>query len=224
MGITKKELGKITLITIFLLFSGFLLYKEEYWTFLGIFVLIVVVAKIEDVVQITLNTKDGLDVKFEKVIEEKIKENIIENEEEPTKEKIKDFERVEDKALEYIHKKIGGELKRKIHFAMAETIISPTINPKITGASVFTPDATIKKGEDLFFIEVKNLTGNKTAQEISHSGSMMLKFYLDKFKPYAQGTNLKGVLVLATPLNITLKDLNIPHTENMEIELFKYER
>ena len=110
-----KKLGKITVGIVFVIFAVILFLKEQYGYSLLPIALLLILLKLDELTDFAFSVKDGLSAKFG-VSEEKIEENIKENNEATTPENFFRFKRMEQGILAELQKKYGGEIKTLIHF------------------------------------------------------------------------------------------------------------
>lgn len=155
--------------------------------------------------------KDGVKAIYEKVQEEKIKKDIRENKEPTTRERIKFFRDIENKIMKNVHKKLGGELKRQIHYVYEDKPEKPEF--------IFIPDGTIKVDNKLIFIEIKHIIHPELAKNIINNGIKQLQLILDRFKPMA-GADLEAKLIITSSVNLNIRDINAP--DNIDLEIFRY--
>lgn len=142
--------------------------------------------------------------KNDSITKEKISNDIKENKQIPVNKKLIYYAHLEERIMKRLHKKIGGEIKHKIHF-----VYGFPEKPEFK----YTPDGVIRKGKDIFFIEIKHVIDKKLTQKIIESGIQTLKMVLDKFRPsLAPGGEIKAYLVIASPY-----DLRSDYTINKNI-------
>lgn len=140
-----------------------------------------------------------------KIVRAKIEDDVNENKKTLSDKKFVLFAEQEEKILEQLHKKIGGELKRKIHF-----VYGHPERPEFR----YTPDGVIRKGNDIIFIEIKRLIDKRFAEDIIGNGIKTLKMILEKFGPSSDPKGkIKALLVIVSPYDLgsgyTLEGQNI---------------
>lgn len=199
-------------IVVFVVFAFYFTYARQYLVaFLTLFLIFVLIAP-ESLKRLKLSVgKDGVEAIYEKVQEEKIKKDIQDNKEPTTRERIKFFRDIENKIMKDVHKKLGGELKRQIHYVYGDKPEKPEF--------IFVPDGTIKVDNKLIFIEIKHIIHPKLAKNIINNGIKQLQLVLDRFKPMA-GADLEAKLIIASRVDLNIRDINAP--DNINIEIFSY--
>ncbi len=206
---STKKLGKAILVIIFIIFGFLFLTKGQYWYSFFSLLLVVILIRIEDLTKMILNKGDfKLELAFEKDLKKKIENEIQDNKEEITQDKIKFYKDLETTIIEKIHKKLGGELKIGIKFVYG-TLEKPEF--------VFIPDAVIRTKDEMVFIEIKHIIRPEFAKKIIETGIRNLKLILEKFKPSA-GTKLKAKLIVASTTKLDIS--NIVVSDNIDIEFF----
>lgn len=215
--ITKENI--IFLIFIILVFVG--VYFKVFWFSVSVLVLILVLLKLSDVTKIVMNIK-GFIFDFDRNKKEKIKGEIEENEEKPTKKKIEEYIEVENNIIKKIHERIGGNLRTKVRYILGEKYIVPTIPKHITGSSVYTPDAVIEKDKTLYFVEVKKINSNHLVNGIVSTGISLLEYYMKEFLNSFGDLDVKGILAIAIPKDLKIDDIEMKGSENIDIEIIKY--
>ncbi len=141
---TVKKLIEIVVGVVFTLFGVAFFAKGQYWQSLISVSLLIILLK-DNLKKFILGPNTGLEAEFE-ISEDKIKKDIEENKEPINKKNLADFKEVEDRILKDVLDKIGGTMKRKIHF-----MYGMPDKPEF----MFTPDATIQTDDKLIFIEIK---------------------------------------------------------------------
>jgi len=203
----------IILIAVFVVFASYFMYARQYPMVLFVLFLIFVLIAPKDLKRVKLSVgKDGVVVIYEKAQEEKIKEDIQENEEPTTRERIKFFKDIENKIIKDVHKKLGGELKREINYVYGDKPEKPEF--------IFTPDATIKVDNKLIFVEIKHIIHPRLAKNIINNGIKQLQLILDRFKPMA-GADLEAKLIITSSVNLNIRDINAPDNINIEFLVTK---
>ncbi len=161
----------------------------------------------------SVGLKDGVEAIYEKAQqEEKIKKDIQENKEPITRERIKFFRDIENKIIKDAHRKLGGELKREIHYVYGDKPEKPEF--------MFTPDGTIKVDNKLIFIEIKHIIHPELAKNIINNGIKELQLILDRFKPMA-GADLEAKLIIASSVDLNIRGINAPDNINIEFLVTK---
>lgn len=156
-----------------------------------------------EIAQLAQKTCESLTKELQK--KEKIKSNIEENKVVPTNKKIIFYSQLEGEILEQLQKEIGGVLKSQIHF-----VYGLPEKPEF----IYTPDGIIRKGEDLFFIEIKHIIDKNLSNNIIENGIQTLKMVLEKFQQSsAPRGKIMALLVIVSSHNLgsnyTLEGLNI---------------
>lgn len=129
-----------------------------------------------------------------KIVRAKIEDDANENKKTLPEKKFVLFAEQEEKILEQLHKQLGGELKRKIHF-----VYGHPERPEFQ----YTPDGVIRKGNDLIFIEIKHLIDKRFAESIIDSGIKTLKTIVEKFGPSSDPKGkIKALLVIVSPYDL----------------------
>lgn len=139
------------------------------------------------------------------IMRAKIKDDISENKKTLSSKKFILYKELEEKILDQVHKKIGGEMKRQIHF-----VYGYPDRPEFQ----YTPDGVIRKGNDIIFIEIKHLINSRFKENVIGSGLQTLRMILGKFSKHSDPKGkLKALLVIVSPHNLgpgyTLKGQNI---------------
>ena len=177
-----KNLIKIILGAVFILFASFLFYKTEYGY--GTFLLfgLLVLFKIDELTNLALNLKNGqFNANFqnsnEKTIEEKVKKldkEISENKLPITKNNYILFQNIESKILAEQQKKYNAELKTLVHFMYGQPD-----KPKF----MYTPDGSLQTDNALYFFEIKYILKPEFAENIVKQTTEYLKTIYDTFSP-----------------------------------------
>lgn len=129
-----------------------------------------------------------------KIVRAKIEDDVNESKKTLSDKKFVFFAEQEEKILERLHKEIGGELKRKIHF-----VYGYPERPEFR----YTPDGVIRKGNDLIFIEIKHLIDKRFAESVISNGIKTLKIILEKFGPSLDPSGkIKALLVIVSPYDL----------------------
>jgi len=209
-SITKKL--AVFVLIVFIIFAFYFVWVKQYLVaFLTLFLIFVLVAP-EGLKYLKLKiSRDGVEAIYEKAQEEKIKENIQENKESITQERIRHFKDIENKIIKDVHKRLGGELKKQIHFVYGDRPEKPEFT--------FTPDGIIKVDDKLIFIEIKHIIHPRLAKNIIDNGIKQLQLVLGRFKPMA-GADLEAKLIIASNTDLDIKNINTPN--NISIEVFRY--
>jgi len=194
---------------IILVFTIAFFIVDQYWISFLCLALLYLLPKHDSLKKFSLK-KDGIETEYQ-VPEEKIKENIKENKEKITRNKITHFKQVEKRVLSSVFKNIGGEIKERIHYMYTYSDHSPRF--------MYTPDATVKKGDEIIFIEIKYITNPKLTKIIAGKAIDQLEFVLDKFGPSTGKESLRAKLILASENNLDIKSIKTPG--NIEVEFFK---
>jgi len=201
--------SKIILGAVFLAFAAFMAIKGEYlYATILVFGLIAVV-RIDQLADFLINLKDGtLGIKFN-LPEEKIKENIEENNEPVNRKSLIHFQEIESKILALQQKKYGGDLKTLVHF-----IYGSPDKPEF----MYTPDGSLKTNEAIYFFEIKYVLKPEFAKSIVEKAMRNLKTVYDKLFPSA-GKKIVIKLILASGYDIDIKQFNAP--KGIELEFVK---
>ena len=203
-----KKLGEIAIKIILLVFSIAFFYESQYaFSFLSL-CLFFLSLRLDNITEFVDSIKDGFKAKYQ-IPEEKIRQDIKENEEPVNKKTLINFKQIEEMVLRNIHKKIGGLMKRQIHFVYGNP-------PNFEFA--YTPDAVIQTDKELVFVEIKYVSKHEFTNKIIRDGIEQLKTVLEKFEPSA-GKKLVTELVLASNFEIDVKKYEIP--EGMKLEFYK---
>jgi len=165
--------------------------------------------RLSELKRLSVNQNRGIEAEFERISEEKIKEDIKENNEEVTRDRIIFYKDIERKIIQKVHERIGGELKCGIHF-----VYGAPDKPEF----IFTPDGVIKLKNEMIFIEIKHIIHPELAEKIIVRSLGYLRTILKTFEPSA-GTNLKAKLILASSFDIDVSRFVIPN--NIDIEIFR---
>lgn len=193
---------------IFLFFAvAFFATKQYLFSFLSLLPLLIVL-RIDDLKKLIINPNSGLEAEFE-IPYKKIKQDIEENYEKPNKKTFESFKQVEEEVIKHIQKKIGGEMKRTIHY-----VYGMPNKPEF----VYTPDGTIQTEKELIFIEVKYILKPEYAKRIINNALQYLAIVLGKFGPSA-GKKLVIKLIVASRNELDLSSINTP--QGIDLEFFK---
>lgn len=182
-----KKLGKIAMGLIFVIFAVGFFIKGQYWESFWLTFSLIILSRLEEIKKFTLSPKKGLSVEF-KIPEEKIKLDIKENKKLINKRNFIVFKEIEEKALQHIHSKIGGSMKRQIHYVFGKP-------PNFEFA--YTPDATIQTNNNLIFIEIKYISKPEYVDQILNNTTNQLKKVIKNLGP-SSGKKLIAKLVLAS--------------------------
>ncbi|TRZ78503.1 hypothetical protein D4R87_00420 [bacterium] len=204
-----KKFSEIIVGIIFIYSAIFLFYKAEYGWGVLLLLSLLILLKLDVITEFAFNPRDGFQAKFQPSIE-KIKEDIKENKEEVTQNKIQHYKDLEIKFLKKLHKKLGGMLTGKLNF-----IYGYPDKPEFR----FQPDATIQVDETIIFIEVKHVLHKRLANHIIEDGLKQLQTVLEKFQPSSPDKKLKAMLMILSPLNIDKSNYFVP--KNIEIDIYK---
>ena len=213
--LTIKDTILIAVLVVFIIFAAYFMYARQYpIVFLVLFLIFVLIAP-KNLKRLKLSVgKDRIEAIYEKAQqEEKIKKDIQENREPTTRERIKFFRDIENKIIKDVHKKLGGELKREIHYVYGDKPEKPEF--------IFTPDGTIKVDNKLIFIEIKHIIHPELAKNIINNGIKQLQLILDRFKPMA-GADLEAKLIIASSVDLNIRGINAP--DNIKIEFLVTKR
>jgi len=203
-------------IFVVLVFVG--VYFKIFLLSFGVLILILVLLKIDYLTKIVMNRK-GFVFDFDKNKEEKIKSEIEENKERPTKERIEEYMEIESSIIKKLHRNIGGKLNTKVKYILGERCVVPIIPKRITGSSIYTPDAVIEKDKILYFVEVKKIYDNYLINGIVGTGFALLKYYIKEFKNNFGDFDIRGILVLAISKDLEIKDEDIEMKSDKDIEI-----
>jgi len=193
---------------VFIIFATALFIKEMYgYAVLLLFGLLVIV-KLDELTDFTLNLKGGFTAKF-KITEEKIEEDIKENNQNPTRQKFIRFQNIESKILAEQQKKYGNEMKTLIHFAYG----TPD-NPEF----IYTPDGSLQTDDTLYFFEIKYIIDPRLAKNIIERAT---KYLETVYKAFASSTEKTLImkLIVASGKDIDLDVFAVP--EGIEMEFIK---
>ncbi len=206
-----KKIDKIAkfVVGVIIVFSAVAFFiRDQYWlAFLSVGLLIVLL-KLDNLKKLGFNSKSGFGAEFQ-IPEENIKRDIEENNELITRETFANFKKVEEKVLNDIRMKLGGEMKRQIHF-----IYGMPDRPEFT----YTPDAVIQTKTELIFLEIKYILKPELTEKIVVNTTQYLKTVLEKFSPSA-GKKLVIKLILTSSYNIDYKRFKSP--KGIELEFYK---
>lgn len=208
MPYPTKKLGEIVVGIILVLFTIAFFITRQYWFSFLLLVLLILLLKLDSLKKFILNPKSGLEAEFQ-IPEENIKKDIEENNEPVTKENFSHFRQVEEQVLSDIQKKIGGEMKRQIHF-----MYGMPDRPEFR----YTPDGVIKLGDEITFIEIKYILKQEFLGKIVDNAINYLKEVLAKLGPAAKN-KLKIRLVLISNFDIDPKQFDLP--DCIEINTYK---
>lgn len=205
--LTKKT-EEITIKIIFLIFTIAFFYKSQYnLSFLSL-CLFFLSLKLDTLTEFVISIKDGLRARYQ-IPDEKIKQDIRDNKKPVNRKNFLNFKKIEERVLQDVQKKVGGSMKRQIHFVYGRP-------PNIEFA--YTPDAVIQTDDKLIFIEIKYVSDLRFAENIIRQAAEKLKMVLEKFTPSA-GKKLGVKLILASNFDIDIKKYSLP--EGVELELYK---
>lgn len=185
----------------------FFIVKQYLYSFLSLCLLLILL-KLEDLKKLIFNPNSGLQAEFN-IPDEKIKRDIQENEERVTKKTFASFKQTEERIIEDVYRKLGGEMKKTIHF-----VYGMPDKPEF----VYTPDATVQTEKELIFLEVKYILKPEFANKILTSTIQYLKTVLEKFSPSA-GKKLVIKLILASSYELNLSSVNVP--KGIDLEFYK---
>ena len=211
-SISPKELleglksGKVVIGVIIAIFAVGFFAVEEYWISFITIALLFLLLKLEDLKKLVLG-KEGLEAEFA-IPEKNIKQDIEENKEEATQDRLVEFRKVEERVLFDVHQEIGGEMKQQLHF-----IYGQPDRPEFS----YTPDATIQTDDSLIFIEIKYVLKPELALDIVRKAAQQLDHVLAKFEP-AAGKRLVAKLVLVSAHDLSEMNFEVP--EGIELKFF----
>jgi len=202
----KKSINIVGFVIILAIIYFFI--KEQYWHALLSIGLLVVLLKLDTLKKLILSPKSGLQAEFE-IPKEKIEGDIEENDKPVTKKTFAKFKNIEEQILRDIQQKIGGVMKKQIHFVYGE----PN-HPEF----IYTPDAIIQTETELIFLEIKYILNPKLVEEIVFKASSYLKTVLEKFSLSAS-KKLVVRLIVASDYDLDPELLKVP--EGVELEFYK---
>ena len=211
-SILKKQLleslkpGQSVVGIIIAIFAVGFFAAKEYWISFLTIALLIPVLKLEDLKNLVLG-KEG--IKFEYAIpEEKIKQDIEDNKQKVTQDRLIEFRKVEERVLSEVHQEIGGEMKELIHYVYGQPD-----RPEFS----YTPDATIRTADSLIFIEIKYVLDPELALDIVRKTAHQLNYVLAKFGPSA-GKPLVAKLILISAYNLSQIKFDVP--EGIELKFY----
>ena len=211
-SISPKELlgglksGKVVIGIIIAIFAVGFFAVEEYWISFITIALLFLLLKLEDLKKLVLG-KSGIEAEFA-IPEKNIKQDIEDNKEEATQDRLVEFRKVEERVLFDVHQEIGGEMKQQIHF-----IYGQPDRPEFS----YTPDATIQTDDSLIFVEIKYVLKPELALDIVRKAAQQLGHVLAKFGPSA-GKRLVAKLVLVSAHDLSEMNFEVP--EGIELKFF----
>lgn len=204
----SQRIEKIVAGIIFLAFAvTFLVINQYLYSFLSLCLLLILL-KLEELKKLVFNSNSGLEAEFG-IPDKNIEQDIKENDEEVNKKTFGSFKQVEERVLNDVYKRIGGEMKRVIHF-----VYGMPDKPEF----VYTPDATIQTKDELIFLEIKYVLKPEFTKRIVNNALQYLKLVLDKFSPSA-GKKLVIKLILASAYELDLSSITVP--KGIDVELYK---
>lgn len=203
-----KKLGEIVVGVVFVSFAIVFLVKNQYWQSLISIGLLIPLLKLNALRKLILAPNSGLKAEFE-IPEEKIKQDIRENKKPVNKKTFINFKEIEEKVLRDVQAKIGGSMKKQIHFVYGRP-------PHFEFA--YTPDATIQTDKELIFVEIKYISKPELADNIVNNAIKYLHDIYSDFAPVA-GKKLVIKLILASSYDLDLKPYQVP--EGIELEFYK---
>ncbi len=198
--------GKVVIGIIIAIFAAGFFAVEEYWISFITIALLFILLKLEDLKKLVLG-KGGIEAEFA-IPEKNIKQDIEDNKEEATQDRLVEFRKVEERVLFDVHQEIGGEMKQQIHF-----IYGQPDRPEFS----YTPDATIQTDDSLIFIEIKYVLKPELALDIVRKAAQQLGHVLAKFGP-AAGKPLVAKLVLVSAHDLSEMNFEVP--EGIELKFF----
>lgn len=203
-----ENLVKVLMGFIFIIFAVGFFIKGQYWESFWLTFSLIILSRLEEIKKLTLSPKKGLCVEF-KIPEEKIQLDIKENKKLVNKKNFIVFKEIEEKALQHIHSKIGGSMKKQIHYVFGRP-------PNFQFA--YTPDATIQTNKELIFIEIKYISKPEFVSEILNKTIKQLSKVIQNLGPSA-GKKLVVKLVLASDFFINISE----YKQLKNIELIHYQ-
>lgn len=191
-----------------LVFAGIFFSAKQYvFSFLSLCLLLILL-KLDYLKKLIYNPNLGLEAEFD-IPNENIERDIKENNEKVNKKTFGSFKQIEERVVKDVYKKIGGEMKREIHF-----VYGMPDKPEFA----YTPDAIIQTENALIFLEVKYVLKPEFTKRIINNTIQYLKLVLDKFSPSA-GKKLVIKLILASAHELDLSSINIP--KGIDLEFYK---
>ena len=210
MNLEDIEFNKKYLITLVIIFALLFLIKEQYGYAMLCVGLIILISKLKQLKKFELNTAGSMVAEFD-IPREKIEEDIKENHEKVSKKTFVNFKKIEETVLSHISAKIGGSMKRQIHYIYG---IPP--NTEFS----YTPDATFQTDKELIFIEIKFISKRIYLDKILNSSIKQLKLVLEKIGPSSGDKKLVAKLVLATNFFVDVSKLRqLPDIEIIHYQL-----
>lgn len=204
-----EKIGKIVIGMVFILTGIFLFSKNQYGYGILIILALLLVYKIDSIVELVYNITDGFSVKF-KTSPSKVEENIKENEEPITNKNFISFRKIESKVLSDLQKRYGGEMKTLVHFAYGQPD-----KPDF----FYTPDGSLQTEDTLYFFEIKYIIKPELAKKIITNSLNYLKTIHSKLLPVIGDKKFVIKLVLTSWYDLSHLNFNTP--DGIEIEFYK---
>lgn len=202
-----KKLGEISTGIIFVIFAFAFYVKGQYWQSLILVFLLIILLRLDYLKKFTLDLKKGIDAEFE-IPKEKIEQDIKENNKLVNKKNFVAFKEIEERVLRHIQSKVGGSMKRQIHYVFG---CPPDFE------FTYTPDATLQTVKELIFVEIKYVSHINYVDQIINNGIEQLNRVLQKLGP-SSGKKLVAKLVLTSDFFIDLSK----YKKFKDIELIYY--
>lgn len=193
---------------IFLLFSIIFVSLKQFGYAFGLLISLVILLKLDELSDLAFSLKSGFSAKF-KSPKEKLKIDIIENDQPVTRKNYTKFQNIESNILSEQQDKYGKEMKTQIHFMYG--------NPD-KPEFMYTPDGSLQTDDTLYFFEIKYILEPKFAERIVAQTSSYLKDIYDKFKPMVE-KKLVIKFILVSGYDIDVSKFKLP--QNIDIEFKK---
>jgi len=208
----NKEIWKVFIGIIFIIFGALFLFKNQYWQSLISIALLLILPKLDKLTEFILSPKDGINAKFdaEKEKKAKIEEDIRENNEYITPESFNRFKKIEEVILNSLQKKYGGELKTLVHFMYGKPD-----KPEFR----YTPDGVLQTSDSLYFLEIKYVIKPEFAKVIVKNNLKYLSEVYSKLLPSIGDKRFVIKLILASAYDLSDMSFDIP--KGIEIEFYK---
>lgn len=208
-----NEWAEVAVFAALLLMAILLLLKEQFGWCCAMSSLLIIFSQRNRLESITWNLREGAKANFTdqfKKTLEKTDQDLQANEQPFTKENIFRFADLEQRILDELQRKIGGTMKRLVHFALGYP-------DKIQ--YVYTPDATIQTDKELIFVEIKHVLKSEFAPAIVKKAVGDLRGVIGDFAHAMGNMKLVGKLILASPVDIDTTSFVVP--DNIDLEVYK---
>ncbi|MDD5016406.1 MAG: hypothetical protein PHW73_15180 [Atribacterota bacterium] len=214
MSICKtKNFYKYLIGLLVLIFLCLFFIKGEYILSFLCLVLLIILLRLEDIREFVIDAKGGFRAKFT-IPEDKLKQDIIDNKESPTKQKIVHFQDVEEKVfskvLSDLKNRYGDDMKTLIHF-----VYGFPYKPEF----VYTPDGIVQTADTIYFIEIKYITNLIFANKIIQKTLAYSRTILENFSHATGDKRLIIKLIIASKAKIDIAKYKTQ--KGIEIEFYK---